>query len=131
MDPITTAAVAVAILAAQKGAEKVGEEAGQASWAGLAKLIATIRARFTNDAEGEKALARVEHTPDDQQAQATLGLMLRVQMEHDAEFARRMEGIVLDAKESGELTEHVSIQADTIKAIFQEKVTVKGNFNIA
>lgn len=131
MDPISTAAIAAALIAAQKGAEKLGDEAGQATWTGLGRLVTLIRARLGREREGSSALAAVEKQPNDSQAMAALGLALQHHMQRDAYFASELRALVTEAQSRGEVTSRVSIKAETIKAVFEGEVNVQGDLNIS
>ena len=131
MEPITTAALAAALFIAQKSGEKIGEEAGSATWSAVGRLVATIRERLSGDTEARPVLARAEEDPDDGQAAAALGGVLQHRMESDEVFAQRLEVLVAQARDEGKVDRRVVVQADTIKALFQDQVTVQGDFNIS
>lgn len=98
IDPAIVATAVVTVLspyfeeAAKAGMKKIGE----ATVGGAGKLYKTLKERFTGPAE-EKALAKLEATPEKPDAQAALRLFLEERLAADpdllAELARLVEEV--------------------------------------
>jgi hypothetical protein len=129
MDPVTAVAAAGVALVVKGALETAGQEAGRSGWAGGARLVERIRARFRGDADAEGALDRVTDAPDDEGARRELERRLAAHMlldEHfEAEIRRLVDEAVAAQGRSGP-----QISAALIKnaQVFNGKVEVQGDW---
>jgi hypothetical protein len=129
MDPVTAVAAAGVALVVKGALETAGQEAGRSSWAGGARLVERIRARFAGNSDAADALSRVTASPDDQSAQQDLERQLAAHMLLDtgfeAEIRRLVDEAVLAQGRSG-----AQISAALIKnaQVFNGKVEVQGDW---
>ncbi|WKX73100.1 hypothetical protein [Streptomyces sp. XD-27] len=131
MDPITAAAAAGVALVVKGALESAGQEAGRSGWSGGTRLIERIRARFRGDGDAEGALDRVQQSPDDDAARELLQRMLHAHMLRDRDFesdVRRLIDEAVAAQGGG-----AQVNAAVIKnaQVFNEKVEIKGDWNIS
>jgi hypothetical protein len=114
MDPTTIGALAssvVAVLAPYlaKAGEEFAKEVGKTASSKMGDLYQAVKARLHGHPAAAEALADVEATPDDEDAQAALRLQLKKQMEADGAFAdtlrRLLEEIGRDEQTATFLTQ--------------------------
>jgi class 3 adenylate cyclase len=114
MDPATIGALAsgvVAVLAPYlaKAGEEFAKEVGKTASSKMGALYQAVKARLHGHPAAAKALADLEVTPDDEDAQAALRLQLKKQMEADGAFAdtlrRLLEEIGRDEQTATFLTQ--------------------------
>jgi hypothetical protein len=92
---------AIAMAGAALAAQGFFGEAGRVSWAGLGRLVTTIRSRLNGSYEASSALTAVEEQPEDSAAQQELGSQLLSLMLQDIRFREQMEQFVRAAQQSG------------------------------
>ncbi|RMI41440.1 hypothetical protein [Streptomyces triticirhizae] len=130
MEPITAIAIAGVGLVAKGALESAGEEAGRAGWGGGERLLTRLRARFRGDAEAEAALGRVQRAPEDEQARETLQRMLLTHLTRDPDFAAEVRELVREAGQVERLGGQVNAVSIKNAQVFNEKVEIKGSWNI-
>ncbi|MDK1472633.1 hypothetical protein QNO07_04200 [Streptomyces sp. 549] len=131
MDPVTAVAAAGVALVVKGALESAGQEAGRSGWDGGARLVARIRARFRGDSTAVAALDEATRAPSDESAQQALERVLAAHMLLDRSFeheVRQMVNEAVAARGSG-----AQVNAALIKnsQVFNEKVEVKGDWNIS
>ncbi|MFD8348445.1 hypothetical protein ACFV1X_05730 [Streptomyces coelicoflavus] len=95
---------AVAMAGAALAAQGFFGEAGRASWAGIGRLMATLRSRLSGSPVGQSALAAVEEQPESSVAQQELGTQIMNFMIEDARFREQMEELIHKAQKDGAVT---------------------------
>jgi hypothetical protein len=129
MDPVTAVAAAGVALVVKGALETAGQEAGRSGWAGGARLVARIRARFRGNADAEGALDRVTDSPDDENAQQELERQLAAHMLLDSGFETEVRRLV-DEAVAAQGRSGAQISAALIKnaQVFNGKVEVQGDW---
>ncbi|MFI5978247.1 hypothetical protein [Streptomyces sp. NPDC051452] len=129
MDPVTAVAAAGVALVVKGALETAGQEAGRSGWAGGARLVERIRARFRGDADAESALDRVTGSPDDEQARQALERRLAAHMLLDPDFESEVRRLV-DEAVAAQGRSGAQISAALVKnaQVFNGKVEVQGNW---
>jgi hypothetical protein len=129
MDPVTAVAAAGVALVVKGALETAGQEAGRSGWAGGARLMERIRARFRGNADAEGALDRVAGTPDDENAQQELERQLAAHMLLDSGFETEIRRLV-DEAVAAQGRSGAQISAALIKnaQVFNGKVEVQGDW---
>ncbi|MFF0085797.1 hypothetical protein ACFYR1_39775 [Streptomyces canus] len=129
MDPVTAVAAAGVALVVKGALETAGQEAGRSGWAGGARLMERIRARFRGNADAEGALDRVTGSPDDENAQQELERQLAAHMLLDSGFETEMRRLV-DEAVAAQGRSGAQISAALIKnaQVFNGKVEVQGDW---
>ncbi|MET7694760.1 hypothetical protein ABZT06_43765 [Streptomyces sp. NPDC005483] len=129
MDPVTAVAAAGVALVVKGALETAGQEAGRSGWAGGARLIERIRARFRGNADAEGALDRVTGSPDDENAQQELERQLAAHMLLDSGFETEIRRLV-DEAVAAQGRSGAQISAALIKnaQVFNGKVEVQGDW---
>ncbi|MFB8244752.1 hypothetical protein ACFC5X_06800 [Streptomyces sp. NPDC055952] len=92
---------AIAMAGAALAAQGFFGEAGRVSWAGVGRLVTTIRSRLNGSYAASSALTAVEEEPEDSVAQQELGNQLLSLMLQDMRFRAQMEQFVRAAQQSG------------------------------
>lgn len=92
MDPTIISALASGVVAAlapylAKAGEEFAKEVGKTAGGKMGALYQAVKARFQGHPSAAEALADVEATPDDKDAQAALRLQLKKQMSADLTWA--------------------------------------------
>lgn len=131
MDPITAAAVAGVALIAKGALETAGQEAGRSGWGGGARLVERLRARFRGDSEAEGALDRLQQSPADEGAQEQLQRLLLAHMLRDREFETDVRRSIDEAVAAGAGRAQVNAAVIKNSQVFNEKVEIKGDWNIS
>ncbi|MBX9422199.1 MULTISPECIES: hypothetical protein [Streptomyces] len=131
MDPLTAIAAAGVALVVKGALEATGQEAGRSGWTGGARLIARIRERFRGDGDAQAALERVTDTPDDETGQQDLERMLTAHMLRDRDFESDIRRIVDEAVVAGRGGPQVSAALIKNAQVFNEKVEIKGDWNVS
>ncbi|MEU3205980.1 hypothetical protein ABZ702_19300 [Streptomyces cyaneofuscatus] len=131
MDPITAAAVAGVALVVKGALESAGEEAGRSGWSGGARLVERLRSRFRGDSEAEGALDRVQQSPADEGAQEQLQRLLLAHMLRDRAFEADVRRSIDEAVASGVGRAQVNAAVIKNSQVFNEKVEIKGDWNIS
>ncbi|MEU6843264.1 hypothetical protein ABZ930_15475 [Streptomyces sp. NPDC046716] len=131
MDPVTAVAAASVALVAKGALESAAQEAGRAGWAGGARLLERLRARFRGDHAAEAALEGVTRAPDDEGALAHLERLLAAHMLRDHAFEAELRRVVAEAEAAR--TKGSQVSAGVIKnaTVFNEKVEIQGDWNIS
>ncbi|TXS46148.1 hypothetical protein EAO75_25700 [Streptomyces sp. uw30] len=129
MDPVTAVAAAGVALVVKGALESAGQEAGRSGWAGGARLVERIRARFRGNAAAEQALEQVTGSPDDENAQQDLQRQLAGHMMLDSDFEAEIRKLV-DEAVAAQGRSGPQISAGLIKnaQVFNGKVEVQGNW---
>ncbi|MFE3037293.1 hypothetical protein ACFXKY_37275 [Streptomyces canus] len=129
MDPVTAVAAAGVALVVKGALETAGQEAGRSGWAGGARLIERIRARFRGNADAEGALDRVTGSPEDENAQQELERQLAAHMLLDSGFETEIRRLV-DEAVAAQGRSGAQISAALIKnaQVFNGKVEVQGDW---
>ncbi|MET9790840.1 hypothetical protein [Streptomyces canus] len=129
MDPVTAVAAAGVALVVKGALETAGQEAGRSGWAGGARLMERIRARFRGNADAEGALDRVTGSPDDENAQQELERQLAAHMLLDSGFETEVRRLV-DEAVAAQGRSGAQISAALIKnaQVFNGKVEVQGDW---
>ncbi|WP_433918209.1 hypothetical protein OIE50_10500 [Streptomyces canus] len=129
MDPVTAVAAAGVALVVKGALETAGQEAGRSGWAGGARLMERIRARFRGNADAEGALDRVTGSPDDENAQQELQRQLAAHMLLDSGFETEIRRLV-DEAVAAQGRSGAQISAALIKnaQVFNGKVEVQGDW---
>ncbi|MCX4862317.1 hypothetical protein OG426_08945 [Streptomyces canus] len=129
MDPVTAVAAAGVALVVKGALETAGQEAGRSGWAGGARLMERIRARFRGNADAEGALDRVTGSPDDENAQQELERQLAAHMLLDSGFETEIRRLV-DEAVAAQGRSGAQISAALIKTaqVFNGKVEVQGDW---
>ncbi|MEU0426458.1 hypothetical protein ABZ235_23165 [Streptomyces canus] len=129
MDPVTAVAAAGVALVVKGALETAGQEAGRSGWAGGARLMDRIRARFRGNADAEGALDRVTDSPDDENAQQELERQLAAHMLLDSGFETEIRRLV-DEAVAAQGRSGAQISAALIKnaQVFNGKVEVQGDW---
>lgn len=129
MDPVTAVAAAGVALVVKGALETAGQEAGRSGWAGGARLIERIRARFRGNSDAEGSLDRVTVAPDDEQAQQELERQLAAHMLLDSGFDMEIRRLV-DEAVAAQSRSGAQISAALIKnaQVFNGKVEVQGDW---
>ncbi|MDQ0759035.1 hypothetical protein [Streptomyces canus] len=129
MDPVTAVAAAGVALVVKGALETAGQEAGRSGWAGGARLMERIRARFRGNADAEDALDRVTGAPDDENAQQELERQLAAHMLLDSGFETEIRRLV-DEAVAAQGSSGAQITATLIKTaqVFNGKVEVQGDW---
>ncbi|MDH6432640.1 hypothetical protein M2158_001117 [Streptomyces sp. SAI-144] len=129
MDPVTAVAAAGVALVVKGALETAGQEAGRSGWAGGARLMDRIRARFRGNADAEGALDRVTGSPDDENAQQELERQLAAHMLLDSGFETEIRRLV-DEAVAAQGRSGAQISAALIKnaQVFNGKVEVQGDW---
>ncbi|ANP53696.1 hypothetical protein [Streptomyces griseochromogenes] len=129
MDPVTAVAAAGVALVVKGALETAGQEAGRSGWAGGARLVERIRARFRGNAEAENALDLVAGSPDDEGAQQALERQLAAHMLLDPNFETEVRRLV-DEAVAAQGRSGAQISAALIKnaQVFNGKVEVQGDW---
>ncbi|MCX5259814.1 hypothetical protein [Streptomyces canus] len=129
MDPVTAVAAAGVALVVKGALETAGQEAGRSGWAGGARLMERIRARFRGNADAEGALDRVTGSPDDENAQQELERQLAAHMLLDSGFETEIRRLV-DEAVAAQGRSGAQISAALIKnaQVFNGKVEVQGDW---
>ncbi|MGW0538068.1 hypothetical protein [Streptomyces sp. NPDC003032] len=131
MDPVTAVAAAGVALVVKGALESAGQEAGRSGWNGGARLIERIRARFRGDSAAETALVEVTRAPDDESAQQTLERVLAAHMLLDRGFENEMRRMVDEAVTAQGRGAQVNAALIKNSQVFNEKVEIKGDWNIS
>ncbi|PJM94420.1 hypothetical protein [Streptomyces sp. CB01373] len=131
MDPVTAVAAAGVALVVKGALESAGQEAGRSGWSGGTRLIERIRARFRGDSAAEAALVEVTRTPDDESAQHALERFLAAHMLHDRGFEDEMRRVVDEAVAAQGKGAQVNAALIKNSQVFNEKVEIKGDWNIS
>ncbi|WP_262055972.1 hypothetical protein [Streptomyces sp. STR69] len=131
MDPVTAVAAAGAALVVKAALESAAEEAGRSGWNGGARLVARVRARFRGDSAAESALAAVTQSPDDESAQQALERLIAAHMLLDHGFEDDMRRLVDEAVAAQGRGAQVSAALIKNSQVFNEKVEIKGDWNIS
>ncbi|MEU0212280.1 hypothetical protein [Streptomyces canus] len=129
MDPVTAVAAAGVALVVKGALETAGQEAGRSGWAGGARLMDRIRARFRGNTDAEGALDRVTDSPDDENAQQELERQLAAHMLLDSGFETEIRRLV-DEAVAAQGRSGAQISAALIKnaQVFNGKVEVQGDW---
>ncbi|WP_329240152.1 hypothetical protein [Streptomyces canus] len=129
MDPVTAVAAAGVALVVKGALETAGQEAGRSGWAGGARLMERIRARFRGNADAEGALDRATGSPDDENAQQELQRQLAAHMLLDSGFETEIRRLV-DEAVAAQGRSGAQISAALIKnaQVFNGKVEVQGDW---
>lgn len=128
MEPITAVAIVGVSLVAKGALESAGQEAGRSGWAGGARLLERLQARFRGDGDAEGALDRVQRSPDDDDAQEQLMRILLTYMLRDPSFEADVRRLVKKA-EAGQGGAQVRAAYIKNAQVFNEKVEIKGDWN--
>ncbi|MFJ9175568.1 hypothetical protein [Streptomyces sp. NPDC102360] len=131
MDPVTAVAAAGVALVAKGALESAAQEAGRAGWTSGARLIERIRARFRGDSSAETALDQVTRAPDDEGAQQELERLLAAHMLLDRAFEDEMRTMVAEAAAAGGKGAQVNAALIKNAQVFNDKVEVKGDWNVS
>ncbi|MGW3042747.1 hypothetical protein ACWC9T_22510 [Kitasatospora sp. NPDC001159] len=131
MDPISTAALAGATLAATAALQSVGEEAGRSSWTATSRLMERIRNRFSGNREAEGALARACGSPDDEAAVGELQRVLHEYMLRDSEFSQEIRRLVDESVRSAGGVGGVNAAVIKNVQVNQGAVKVAGDLNFS
>ncbi|WP_327672198.1 MULTISPECIES: hypothetical protein [unclassified Streptomyces] len=131
MDPVTAVAAAGVALVVKGALESTGQEAGRAGWTGGARLIERIRTRFRGDTPAESALDQVTRVPDDENAQQELERLLAAHMLLDRSFEDEMRRTVDEAVAARGKGAQVNAALIKNAQVFNEKVEIKGDWNIS
>ncbi|WBP89270.1 hypothetical protein [Kitasatospora cathayae] len=131
MDPISTAALAGATLAATAALQSVGEEAGRSSWTVASRLVERIRHRFAGNHEAEGALARACDSPDDEAAVGELHRVLHEYMLRDSEFAQEVRRLVDESVRSAGGVGGINAAVIKNVQVNHGKVEVAGDLNFS
>ncbi len=131
MDPVTAVAAAGVALVVKGALESAGQEAGRSGWTGGARLIERVRARFRGDSAAEAALVEVTRAPDDENAQQVLERLLTAHMLLDRGFEDEVRRLVNEAVAASSSGAQVSAALIKNSQVFNEKVEIKGDWNIS
>lgn len=131
MEPAQTAAAVVAILAAKSGVEAVGTEMGRDTWRCVTRVIELIRTRFQDDTDADLALEAIMTDGDHTDADTVLAGHLRRYLMTDADFRRELETLVAQVGSRVNQPGGLTISADTVKAVFTDRVEIHGDFTIS
>lgn len=129
MDPVTAVAAAGVALVVKGALESAGQEAGRSGWAGGARLVERIRARFRGHADAETALERVTGSPEDEAAQQDLQRQLAAHMLLDSGFEAEIRRMIDEAvAEQGRSGAQISAALIKNAQVFNGKVEVQGDW---
>ncbi|GAA2328557.1 hypothetical protein OKJ48_14790 [Streptomyces kunmingensis] len=131
MDPVTAVAAAGVALVVKGALESAGQEAGRSGWTGGVRLSERIRARFRGDGSAEAALDQVARTPDDENARQDLERVLTAHMLLDRGFEHEMRRMVDEAVAAQGKGAQVNAALIKTAQVFNEKVEIKGDWNIS
>ncbi|MFG2842829.1 hypothetical protein ACGF12_06585 [Kitasatospora sp. NPDC048296] len=131
MDPISTAALAGATLAASAALQSVGDEAGRSSWAVASRLAERIRQRFAGNREAEGVLAQACEHPDNEAAVGDLHRVLYAYMLQDSEFAQEVRRLIDESVRSAGGAGGVHAAVIKNVQVNQGKVVVRGDLNFS
>lgn len=109
MEPISAAAVAVAVMLA----EGVTSEAGRALWATVSSGLTRIRERSMSDRETREALESAEAFPADEAAITRLSECLTALARRDADLQEQILAVVAKAEGDQQFT-HITQIAEKI-----------------
>ena len=98
MGPIEPVALTAATLLATKALEALGGKTGEATWAGLNRLMALVRGAVSGHRQAEATLTELENHPDDQGRIRRLAEVLVAFGAQDAEFHRELVVLVGGAR---------------------------------
>lgn len=95
---MTLGAIAAGVIA--KAQERLTERAVQSGEGVVGRLVAWLRARFTetSDDDAVRALEHVEHAPDSPSEVQTLAVVLDERATRDVEFEARLGALVEEAR---------------------------------
>src|SRR6266508_3291639 len=98
MGPIEPAAITAATLLASKALEGLGGKAGEATWAGMGRLVEVVHRKLTGDPRAASTLEQVERHPDDVDYIRDLAGALAAVAADDDAFRRELLALVADAR---------------------------------
>ncbi len=103
VEPISLTVGAVVASLVLKGAGKAGEKMAETGLAAIGRLVERVRGRFQDhgDADGERALARIENPPAGPSQLADLAAAVDRHAGEDPAFADELRRLVNDAKSAG------------------------------
>jgi hypothetical protein len=111
MDPASLALTAAGLVAKQ-ALEAAGGKAGEGAWAGLRRLVETIRRRFTADREVNETLERLEARPTSQRRTGKLAEVLGNRLATDPGFATELARLVEQVKADPQTASFVTTVQD-------------------
>lgn len=94
MDPISITAAALVA----KALDEFATEAGKRAWAGLGKLVALVKSKFTGDDEAAATLAGAEDTAGDQARVDALAASIDRHVSADPAFHAAVSKLVREAE---------------------------------
>lgn len=94
MDPISITAAALVA----KALDEFATEAGRRTWAGLGKLVALVRSRFTGDGDAAATLTEAEDAPGDQERVDALAASIDRHLSADPGFHAAVSELVREAE---------------------------------
>lgn len=101
MDPITLGAIVAALAA--KAMERAGDEAVDAGFGTMRKIVDTLRRRFSSseDSEGVEALARLSEAPDSPTRVRALADLVDDRTARSADLHEELGALVKEARDGG------------------------------
>ena len=91
-------ASAVAVLLATKGGEGFAAAAGSQTWAGFARLVGLVRAKFAGDEAAANSLVLAEAAPANPARLQDLAAAINAHAARDAEFREQLVALLGEAR---------------------------------